>query len=288
MPEWKWIKSGVVPCVYACAACVATGAVGGDPEHGSVAREYDTLIEIVGSPDTPRPPFAFDVQDEALLDSIQLGSLNFFMDEVDPVTLMVLDRTGSAVISVAGVGFQLTVLCIADNRGWLAPGEAESRALTITRALAGNPANRVRGVFYHYLEPGTAGPSRKGYEEVASTIDTALLFAGLLTAGQYFGGEIREIADDLVLNADWQSYVIDRPSIGYNNGYISLGWRNPGDGKAFEDGLLSYTWGDAGDEQRLTAFMARLPTDPAKRVSAQMYYGMRRTLGLLPDGQPVV
>jgi hypothetical protein len=244
--------------------------------------------DVVGSVDTPRPPFHFEPDDEVLLDAVQLGCLNYFLHEVDPVTLMVLDRTNATVISVAGVGFQLSALCIADSRGWLPAGEAQRRALTIVRALSENPSNRVRGIFYHFLEPGTAGPSRKGYEQVASTIDTALLFAGLLTASQYFGEPVAELADALVLHADWNSYLLDKPRLGHNDGYISLGWRDPGPDAVFQDGVLHYAWADAGDEQRLTGFIARLPEDPDKRVSDQMYHGLRRTIGTLPDGQPVV
>ncbi|MCC5823818.1 MAG: hypothetical protein LAT64_08725 [Phycisphaerales bacterium] len=265
----------------------AWGAVASAPARG--AEPDLTAWSVVSEPGTPRPPFRFEPEDEALLDAIQLGCLNFFLDEVDPVTGMVLDRTGARTISVAGVGFQLTVLCIADHRGWLEPGEAGAIALRIVRALHANPANRERGVFYHYLEPGTAGPSSEGYEEVASTVDTALLFAGLLTAGRHFGGDIRELADDLVLNADWRSYILDRPSTGHNDGFISLGWRRPRDPDApFGEGLLSFTWSDTGDEQRLTAFIARLPTDPSRRVPPEMYHGLRRTLGTMPDGRPIV
>lgn len=264
---------------------VGAGGTGGPGVDGSPAVDAPA---VVAGPGTPRPPFRFEGEDEALLDAVQLGCLNYFLDEIDPVTRMVLDRTGARVISVAGVGFQLTVLCIAHARGWLEPGVAEKEAGAIVDALWGNPENRVRGVFYHYLEPGTAGPSPAGYERVPSTIDTALLFAGLLTAGQHFGGEIREKADDLVLNADWRSYVIDRPSLGHLDGYISLAWRPRESDRSFNEGLLPNVWADAGDEQRLTVFMARLPTDPDKRVADEMYYRMRRTLGTLPDGSPLV
>lgn len=281
----EWVVLGTALFI-ALSAHAGVGLQHTPDDPGKVVQSGPA--HIISSSQTPRPPFQFEPEDEAFLDDIQLGCLNYFVHEVDPVTLMALDRTDAAVISVAGVGFQLSSLCIADKRGWLPTGEAERRAVTIVRALSENPSNRVRGIFYHYLEPGTAGPSLKGYEQVASTIDTALLFAGLLTASQYFGGPVAQLADPLVLQADWNSYLLDKPRLGHNDGYISLGWRDPGPDAAFQDGVLHYPWADAGDEQRLTGFMARLPTDADKRVSDQMYHGLRRTLGTLPDGQPVV
>lgn len=255
---------------------------------GLVAMPALSQIAITAPSGIAKPPFAFDQQSSALLDEVQLGCINYLVNEVDPITLMVLDRTGLPVISVAGVGFQLTALCIADERGWLPPGSAASRAFVIINALHSNPANRERGLFYHYLDPGTAGPSQAGYEDVVSTVDTALLFAGLLTASAHFGGPIAALADELVLEADWQSFVLDDPSYGDVNGFISLGWEDPGPGQPFANGLLPFAWADAGDEQRLTSFIARLSSDPAHRVGPEVYYRMRRTLGTIPDGSPVV
>lgn len=255
---------------------------------GSGLSQDPAPLGVWSDPQAARPPFRFGAEDEAFLDEVQRGCWNYFVQEVDPGTGMVLDRTGAGVISVAGVGFQLAALCIADRRGWLEQGEAERWAVRIVRALHANPDNRVRGVFYHFLEPGDAGPAKRAYEKVPSTIDTAILFAGLLTAGQYFGGEVARLGDELVLGADWRSYVIDRPSLGDLDGYISLAWKPPAEGKTFNDGLYPNVWADAGDEQRLTVFMAMLADDPERAVPLGMYYRLRRTMGVTPDGRSVV
>ncbi|MEL7484014.1 MAG: hypothetical protein AAFN41_06630, partial [Planctomycetota bacterium] len=214
-----------------------------------LAAGSNAQVVIESPPGTERPPFQFDQPTSDFLDEVQLGCINYLVNEVDPVTLMALDRTGLPVISVAGVGFQLTALCIADARGWLPPGTAAARAFVIVNALKANPENRERGLFYHYLEPGTAGRSQAGYEDLVSTVDTALLFAGLLTASAHFGGPVAAVADELVLEADWQSFVLDNPSYGNVNGFISLGWEDPGPGEPWEAGLLPFAWADAGDEQ---------------------------------------
>lgn len=235
----------------------------------------------------PRPPFAFDESDEAFLEEVQRGAFNFLWNEIDPETGMVLDRTGVDFISVAGVGYQLGAICVAETRGWITRDEAEERTLRIVRALADNPDNRPGGVFYHFLEPGTAGPSGGAYEQVASTVDTAILFAGLLTVSAHFGGEVAETADRLVAEAEWTRFIDPEHERPYERAFISLGWEKPEDpGAPFEDGLLPYTWADAADEQRLTAFIAMCSPHENNRVSPETYYRMRRTLGDVPgEGQ---
>src|SRR5689334_23555252 len=62
------------------------------------------------------------------------------------------------------------------------------------------------GFFYHFLDIETG---RRVWQCELSTIDSAFLFAGLLTAAAYFDGdtadeaEVRRLADLLYRRADW-------------------------------------------------------------------------------------
>lgn len=255
----------------------------------SVAEQREDPPVIARASGVAAPPYVFSAEDEALLEEIQRGSFNFLWNEIDPETGMVLDRTGAGFISVAGVGYQLGAICVADARGWVSHEEARERALLIVRSLHQNPENRPGGVFYHFLEPGSAGPSGGAYEQVASSVDTAILFSGLLTASAHFGGEIAELGDELVAEANWNLFVDSDHERAHEQGFISLGWEKPEDPDApFEEGLLPYTWADAGDEQRLTCFIAMCSPNPEHRVGAETYYRMRRTLGDVPgEGQVV-
>lgn len=260
----------VVGAIALSASLGCAGAQGVPPEH-------------------PRPPYAFGAEDEKLLDEVQRGCFNYFWHAVDPVTGMVRDRTSAEFISVAGVGYQLAAIVVGETRGWVTREEAEKRTLTIVRALHANPDNRPGGVFYHFLEPGTAGPSGGAYEQVASTIDSAILFAGLLTASAHYGGEIAALGDELVGEANWGSFVEKEHERPYEQGFISLGWEQPKDEDApFEEGLLHYTWADAGDEQRLIYFLSQTPPDESRRLPAETYYKPRRTLGEVPGEGEVV
>ncbi len=246
-------------------------------------------VVIDASPNRDRPPFAFEDEDERLLDEVQRGALAYFVHAVDPATGLVRDRSGEETISVAGVGYQLAAYVIGAERGWLDRDDARARTEKALRSLLDQPANRKEGLFFHFLNPGDASGRRVGTELVVSTVDSAILFAGAIVAGSYFGGEIERLADAMVDGADWSYFLNgdadfargDAPSP--RQGFLSLGWRPDDDADPTGDGtLISYSWVDCGDEHRLTTFMGVCARDPAHRVPAETYYRLRRQIGFNP------
>ncbi|MBL8745211.1 MAG: hypothetical protein JNK58_02525 [Phycisphaerae bacterium] len=255
---------------------------------GACARP---LPAITSHQAAERPPFRFAQDDERLLDDIQHGCFNFFWNACDPVTGMVYDRTSKPVISVAGVGFQLSAIPIGVERGWITRDQGNERATRILRALLDQPDNRKFGHFYHYLEPGTAAPSHAGYERIVSTIDSAILMAGAITAGEYFGGDARDLAERMFTQADWKAMVppdrdVKNPS---ERGCISLGWKPADPDLPTGPGsLLPYYWVDSGDEHRLVNFLAVCAPMERHRLPPEMYYRLRRALGSDEGNEPFV
>lgn len=243
-------------------------------------------VVVMAPPSVDRPPFAFSAQDAALAEEVQRGAFNFFRDAVTPGTGMVVDRTSTQVVSVAGVGFQLAAFCIGAERGWMPRDEAERRVLTILRALRNAPGNRMHGLYFHYLDGPTAEITHGGYETTVSTIDSALLFAGVIVASSYFGGEAQALGDAMLAEANWRVFLsgAEEPKP-YERGFISLGWKplsaaNPtGEGR-----FLPFYWADSGDEQRLVTFLAVGAPLPEHAVDPVVYYRMRRMLGTDPSG----
>jgi hypothetical protein len=247
-------------------------------------------VVIRADPGRARPPFEFEGDDAALLDEVQRGALAYFLHEVDPGTGLVRDRSGADTISVAGVGYQLAAHAIGVERGWLDEAEARARTEKALRSLLGQPANRKAGLFYHFLNPGDASPRRLGTELVVSTIDSAILFAGAMVAGEYFGGEVAVLADRMVGDADWAFFLNgavdfergDAPSP--DRGFLSLGWRPDSDADPTGEGsLIPYSWVDCGDEHRLTTLIAVCASDADRRVTPETYYQLRRQVGVNPD-----
>lgn len=240
-------------------------------------------------PDTPRPPFDFADRDEALLDEITAATLRYFTSEIDPDTGMVFDRTSANVISVAGVGFQLGALAIGAERELLDRKDANEHTLRILTALDENPTNRKHGLFFHYLQPGTAAPTTQAYETLVSTIDSAILFAGMVVASSYFGGDVAAIADRLVADADWTPFISGDEANPGERGFISLGWKPSDTADPTGAGaILPFYWVDSGDEHLLVNFLAVAAPNDAHRPDPDIYYRLRRRLGAHNDIGPFV
>ncbi|QKK08014.1 MAG: DUF3131 domain-containing protein [Planctomycetota bacterium] len=206
-------------CVLVAIGCVLGGCQRAGQDGGAGDADRVTAVPagdggvVVESPTgVSRPPFSFAPADEALLEEVSRAAFEYFWSDVHAATGMVRDRSSAEVVSVAGVGFQLSALVVGAERGWVSREEAEARARLILSSLSSAPENRRAGLFFHYLDGETAGPSREGYETVVSTIDSALLFAGMVTASSYFGGEVAALADGMLEAADWREFLVVGPS----------------------------------------------------------------------------
>lgn len=251
------------------------------PEQKTLAPAASWVIQSPAN--VPRPPYRFSESDSAFLEEVQRASFWYLYCACDPTTGMVYDRSSVSFVSTAGVGFQLAALPVASERGWLSPQDAQNRAVTILRALEHEPSNRKHGLFYHFLDGATAKPIDN---DVVSTIDSALLFSGMLVASSYFGGEVAQRADRMVAQADWSKFVEHnpRPHEPHMRGFISLGWKPTSFSNPTGDGtLLPYYWADAGDEQRLVTFLAAMSPTPEHRADPRLYYQLRRQLGSYGD-----
>ena len=157
------------------------------------------------------------VSDEALLEEISRAAFLFFVRQADPESGLVRDKTGAEYCSAASLGFALAALPIGAERGWISRRDAETQALRALATLSRSSAHH-EGVFCHYIDLQTGGPTERGYEKVASTIDTALLMAGVITAGQYFQGECKKLAEDLFARVNWRCFL--NP----DNGQVYMAW----------------------------------------------------------------
>ncbi|MBS0191674.1 MAG: glucoamylase family protein [Phycisphaerales bacterium] len=236
---------------------------------------------IVSPADVRRPPFTFSAQDEQFLEEIQKGCFRFLWESGDPANGMPRDRSSDPTISVAGVGFLLSALPIAAERGWVTKSQASERALLVLRTLASRPEIRKAGLFQHYLDGPTAGIHKgKSLEHTVSTIDSALLFAGMLTASSYFGGEVATIADKLFADADWKFFQGGPEAKAHERGFISLGWKPDDPSNTTGNGkILPYYWVDSGCEHRLTTLLAVCAPIEEHRIDPAVYYKLRRQLG---------
>ena len=175
----------------------------------------------------------------AFLEHVRATSFLYLLDftSTDPRTGGIIqDRSTFAdLMSVGGVGFQLTAYVIGAARGYFSRQDAASRVKKILDQLYNAPqgperAHTIgyRGFFYHFL--GIDGLRKQNFDFAAtlqdeskntvelSIIDTALAISGALTARQYFDSPddsteaaIRSTADAIYERVDWPFMLYTNP-----------------------------------------------------------------------------
>lgn len=159
--------------------------------------------------------------DADFLDLLEQRAFRYFWEYTDPTTGLVRDRaTNPEVSSIAATGFGLTALCIAKERGWITHQDAYNRVLTTLNSFHDDPADPgdvvvsgTHGLFYHFvnIHNGTpiTHPDGTPWDGV-STIDSALLMAGVLTVRQCFTEtEIVDLATAIYEAAEWDWFLED-------------------------------------------------------------------------------
>ena len=144
---------------------------------------------------------------DVLLDTLQHKAFAFFWNESHADTGLTKDRARNFddpdtfdVASTASTGYALAALPIGVERGWVTRNAAQERALQTLRTVYDKlPSNH--GFFYHFIHWKTGA---RVWNSELSTIDTALLLLGALTAGQYFKGEVERLANAVYARTDWQ------------------------------------------------------------------------------------
>jgi hypothetical protein len=128
-------------------------------------------------------------------------------------TYMTLGDNPDDRCSIAATGVGLISLCVADMEGW--DVQAAEKARITLRAVMGElggcrPArDTFTGFFAHFVDMETG----KNLRSEISTIDTSLLVAGALFAGQHFketAPDIAQKAYELLHSIDWRVVVADK------------------------------------------------------------------------------
>lgn len=89
------------------------------------------------------------------------------------------------------------------ERKWITYKKAYKKAEKTLDTFLNNMEN-TNGFFYHFINIKTA--EREWNSEV-SIIDTAIFICGAILAGEYFGGKVKEKAELLYKQINWNWYV---------------------------------------------------------------------------------
>lgn len=259
------------------------------PNSEFAGEDAFTYIATDGKLDSNSATVTVTVEDNdvtQLLDDLTWKTFQYFIDEANPLNGLVRDRVrvdgasapSDNISSIAATGFGLSALCIGAEKGWVDANEASSRALTtintfidIQNNQAADPAKYGNfGFFYHFLDMNMG--ERINDSEVSS-IDTAILVAGALTAGEYFGGEVQTKANTLYSNVEWAEFLDT------SNNLFYMAW-SP------ESGFSENHWDYYSESLMLYLLAIGSPTHP---VDGSVFYSFRRVLGKYgDDGLPLV
>lgn len=211
-----------------------------------------------------------------ILDDICRGAFDFFWRESHPDTGLTKDRATNVpgasdthdIASIAATGYALAALPIGAKRGWVSRADAEARARK-TLAFLARDLYHEHGFHYHFVD-------WKRGERVwlceLSSIDTALLVLGALTAGQYFGGACARDADALLARLDWpwmqNGPAAAAPTMGWKpeSGFLDARW------SGYTEALYLYVLG-LGSPKALPRAAWDALTIPASTVEGFATFG---------------
>jgi hypothetical protein len=195
---------------------------------------------------------------EAELETLQRESFCYFLHETNPANGLVKDKTAlDWPASIAATGFALASYPVGIERGFIPRAAAVERTLATLRFFWNSPhgpepdATGYQGFYYHFLDIQTG---RRARQCELSTVDSAFLLAGMLTAQSYFNAdtdsehEICTLADALYRRANWHWAQNEGAT-------LTHGWKP-------ESGFLQFRW--QGYDEALLLYMLALgsPTYP--------------------------
>ena len=218
----------------------------------AVARALLVALLTATAACAPAPssrPAAAQSAVDPFLDILQERTFRFFWESANPRNGLVPDRWPSpSFSSIAAVGFGLSAYPVGVERGYVTREQARDRTLVTLRFFANAPqgpeatgTTGYRGFFYHFLDMENG---RRYQTTELSTIDTALLIAGVLSAGEYFDRndaaerEIRRLADTLYRRVEWKWFQVQSP-------LVTMAWRpekgyGPAEYKGYDEATILY------------------------------------------------
>jgi hypothetical protein len=201
------------------------------------------------------------------LDALQATTIAYYVHEANRRTGLIRDKTDPTTpSSIAAVGMALATAPLVIERGVRPREYTAPWVLRTLRFFAESPqgtepdATGYQGFYYHFLDMETG---RRVWDCEVSTIDSAFLFAGMLTAATYFDrddpvdAEIRRLAYALYERADW-NWARD------GGAAVTHGWRP-------DTGFIPYRW--TGYDEALLLYVLGLgsPTHPLPEESYAAY-----------------
>ena len=187
-----------------------------------------------------------------MLREMQQDALSYFLENMHPVTGLVKDKNAEgSPASIAATGMGISCLVCAVENGFIPREVAVEKILITLRFFEQSEQSRskdasgYKGFYYHFLDMETG---KRAWRSELSTIDTAILIAGILSATHYFTKDnvneraIGSITKALYERVDWKWAL-------HGSDFICHGWK-PG------RGFLKYYWDKGYSEAHILYILA--------------------------------
>lgn len=256
-----------------CVAPPITEVVTDAPPTTAPLPATDTPI----APPEPSAPTAeptavsLDIAD--VIESEMQASFNFFWEQANtdpnsPGFGLIRDRYpgSTGIASMASVGFGLTAYLVGVEKGYITRMEGFERASGTMDTLLN--MDRVEGFYFHFVDMNTG---KRAWESEVSSIDSAILLMGVLTAGEYFGGEVQTKAQEIYDGVNWPWFVDPERNMFF------MAYR-PGEG-------FSGHWDFYAEQLMLYVLAAGSDTFPVDKTP---YYTFTRHAAKYGEGQPFI
>ncbi len=193
------------------------------------------LLFAPGSSQAQRQPGLTQPQ---LLAQVQYRAFRFFWEKTSSTTGLTNDRASNIgpddkynVASIASTGYALSSLPVAVAHGWVSNNAAYRRAILTLRFVNSKLPN-VHGWYYHFIDKSTGV---RVWKSELSSIDTALLLEGAVSAGQFWRGtEAERLSNALYDRIDW-NWMRTNGGTKPDKLVLAMGWKP-------ESGFLTNNW----------------------------------------------
>jgi hypothetical protein len=118
------------------------------------------------------------------------------------------DYVGKGVhspIPIESQGFYFAAIVSAVERGWISRHEGYERTFIALKSI--KELKNFRGHYYHFYDKDGRRGWNDGKNIEVTNAGTATMIAGAIVAGEYFGGEIAAISDELYRRIDWKWFT---------------------------------------------------------------------------------
>ena len=200
------------------------------------------------------------------------GCFDFFWNESNAIDGeigygMTADVAGRSISSTAAIGFAFCAYLIGVERGYITFEEGFSRVMKTLYTL--KKVDSYKGFLVHFIKQKTLENTNN---PEYSTIDTAILLMGAITAGEYFKGEVKTLVDEFVNAVDWEWLVTTK------NG--KKVFRMAYSTETFKDngGWCKATWEEYAEQLMMYILYAGHPKSN-KKLANDLYFGFDRRVG---------